>query len=415
MRHISNITNKILEGASIRESLLNDSTNMMEASAGELRDKILAMGLDPTGKSVDDMQKVLAAAIWAQEHPGEEFPDEYEAVLAQSKAVATRDWVNKNFKDTDWWIQIKQDGMRSLMEMKDGHIRMTSRNRSAQNHMFIPHEDKVLGFQNLKIPFKGKTVLDGELMSPTKSIPTLSGTNTTTKLQAVVALTNMPQKDSFEIQQKVGSLYYVVYDILWFDGENVQDLPYEEREPLCSAAVNAIKELNPEAPIQALSTIKVYDDPWDIFQKAVADNEEGLMFKKRDFKYQQGKRVAGLQKLKAFNTVDGFITDFIKPTKGGRGEKWIGGLLVSAYVNGKIKEIANISGLSDADKQKMTEYDSEGNPILKKEFYNRCLQMVGNNWSRNGKLVHPRLDDWREDKSPEQCQLTSDDIVGADR
>lgn len=388
---------------------------LKEAAADVLRQKIMALGLDPTGKSIPDMEKVLAMAIWAQEHPNEEFPEEFEAMLASNKVVASRDWINKNFKSSEWWIQMKKDGMRSLMFLNGPVLRMTSRNRSATNFLLTPHEDKVLGFQNIKNPFKGKTVLDGELLSPTKSVDTLSGTTTTTQLQAVVSLTNMPQEDSFRIQRKVGSLYYACFDILWFDGENVQDLPYEKREELCVAAVNALREANPSMPIEAVPTIKVYDDPWQIFQDAVNDNEEGIMFKKRSMTYQQGKRVAGQQKLKAIDTVDGFITGFIKPTPTGRNKDVIGGILVSAYVDGKPRVIANISGLSDDLRRKMTVMGDDGKPQLNPEYLNRCVQITGNNWSRTGKLVHPKLDDWRDDKSPEQCQLTAADITGADR
>ena len=138
------------------------------------------------------------------------------------------------------------------------------------------------------------------------------------------------------------------------------------------------------------------------------------MFKSRNFKYSQGKRSSGLQKLKGQNTIDGFVSGFIEPTKGGRNQNVIGGLIFSAYVDGIEREIANVSGISDADRQKMTLL-VDGTPILKDSYYGKVAELIGNNWSRTGKLVHPRINDWREDRSPQSCQLTSDDIKSIDR
>ena len=51
-----------------------------------------------------------------------------------------------------------------------------------------------------------------------------------------VALVHMNTPDSIKIQQQIGSLQYHAFDILYFDGKNVQDLPYEERDELVATS-----------------------------------------------------------------------------------------------------------------------------------------------------------------------------------
>lgn len=244
-------------------------------TSADLKNKIKALGLDPSGKSVDEMEKVIAMALWAQNHPGEEFPDQFDPMLAKDSTKATKDWINENFKDTDWILQEKINGMRSILSIDGSKVRMTSRSKSVTDFMFTPHQDSVLGFQNIKNPFKGKTVLDGELFSKRTKIDT-GRTVSESPLQAVVALVHMNPKESLEVQEKYnGPLVYKCFDILFFDGKNVQDLPYEERDKLAGTAIEMLRHDNPDLPIQKVPSVTSYKSAYEIFQKFIEEGKEG--------------------------------------------------------------------------------------------------------------------------------------------
>lgn len=390
---------------------------VFEKTSKELKEILASFGMDPTGLTASQMEDLIAKTLFKQNHPDQEFPEQYNPMLAKTVKISSPDYVRANFHPQDYYIQEKQDGMRSLLELNGNHLRMTSRNRSQKDFMFSEHQDNVLGFKGLQNPFKGKTVLDGELMSPTNSVKTFGGTITNTSLQAVVSLVNSPTDFSLKTQQQIGSLYYIAYDILYFDGENVQDFNYEDRVKLVDAAVDEILKYNPSAPIQALYTYTDYDDPWELFQEIIGKGGEGIMLKKRTGKYKQDYRSGDLLKLKGTNTYDGFITGFVEPKANSRlGQSHlIGGLLVSSYIDGKEQVIAAVAGLSLQEREQMSILDADGNLQLNPEYLGKVVELVGNGWSRTGRLVHPRILNWRDDRQKESCQMSSKDIQALTR
>lgn len=146
---IGAIANEIYKAGKVGFSKKSDSSFQVKIqdalSSADLKNKIKALGLDPSGKSVGEMEKVIAMALWAQNHPGEEFPDQFDPMLAKDSTKATKEWINENFKDTDWILQEKINGMRSILSIDGSKVKMTSRSKSVTDFMFTPHQDNVLG------------------------------------------------------------------------------------------------------------------------------------------------------------------------------------------------------------------------------------------------------------------------------
>lgn len=285
---------------------------------------------------------------------------------------------------------------------------MTSRERSVKNFMFTPHQDNVLGFQNIKNPFSGKTVLDGELMAPVREIDT-GKTVTKTKLQACVALVHMEPSQSLKLQEEYGSLHYVAYDILWFDGQDVQSKPFEEREKLCKSAVRILKESNPDLPIRAIETIRSFESAYEIWQQFLAEDKEGIMMKRRSDPYQQGVRSTGLQKLKGYVTVDGWISGAVKSSEDKGHKDLIGGFKIMSNVDGVPREIAAVSNIP-LDIRKDATVMVDGLPQLNPDYIDRCVELIGQEWGKNGRLGSARINEWRDDKNPEDCHVNSEDM-----
>lgn len=380
-------------------------------TSAELKNKILSLGLDPTGKSVKQMKEMLALFLWAKNHPGEEFPEQFDPMLAQDASRADKDWVNENFKDTDWWIQEKINGMRSVCQIKpDGKVIMTSRERSVKDFTYTMHQDKVLSFQNIKSPFEKTVVLDGELIMKNPRVKLPSGVETTSTLQSTVAVTRLNTEQSIQVQKEYGSLTYKCFDILKLNGESTEDLPYEDRAALVDEVVAKLKEANPEMSIETITLVKEFKSPYEVFEQFIEQGSEGVMLKKRKAKYQQGKRSYDLVKLKGMVTVDAFITGFVPsdPTKGNK--DLIGGFLFSLYLDGKLHEVAGVSNIPN-DLRKEATILEDGKPTLNPVFYNRVAELVGQDFNEKSMRINSaRINEWRPDKSPEECKLTKSEL-----
>lgn len=86
-------------------------------SATELRQEVKSLGMNPSGMSRKEMEMVIAMSWFAKENPGEEFPDQFDPMLARDSSKADKDWIEENFKDTEYYLEEKVDGMRSILAL----------------------------------------------------------------------------------------------------------------------------------------------------------------------------------------------------------------------------------------------------------------------------------------------------------
>lgn len=380
-------------------------------TSAELRQKIQALGLDPTGKSVKQMKEMLALFLWAKNHPGEEFPEQFDPMLAQDVSRADKDWVNENFKDTEWWIQEKINGMRSVCQIKpDGKVIMTSRERSVKDFTYTMHQDKVLSFQNIKSSFEKTVVLDGELIMKNPRVKLPSGVETTSTLQSTVAVTRLNTEQSIEVQKEYGSLTYKCFDIIKLNGESTEELPYEDRAALVDEVVAKLKEANPDMSIETIKVVKQFKAPYEVFEEFIKEGAEGVMLKKRKAKYQQGKRSYDLIKLKGTVTIDAFVSGFVPSDEKKSNKDLIGGFLFSLYLDGEFHEVAGVTNISN-DLRKKATVMVDGKPSLNPDYYYKVAELVGQDFNEKSlRLNSARINEWRDDKRPEDCSLSRDEI-----
>jgi len=97
-----------------------------------------------------------------------------------------------------------------------------------------------------------------------------------------------------------------------------------------------------------------------------------------------------VSKLKVVNTVDAFVTGYVKGK--GKYEGMIGSFKVSVLDEGGTREIANVSGMDDSIR---------GGPV---ELH-RVMEVRYDRVASRGRLRHPRFIRWRDDKRPEDCRL----------
>jgi DNA ligase D-like protein (predicted ligase) len=261
----------------------------------------------------------------------------------------------ERFTGPEWLFERKYDGIRLLTYKNGDDIRMYSRNK-------LPHHYPRLAAAIARLPVHN-IVLDGEIAWD-------------------------------------GSGEYHVFDVMWFDGRDVTTLPFTERRAL-------LGKLPLRAPMRRVEAL---DDeaPWE---RACREGWEGVIAKRRDSRYEQ-RRSPHWLKMKCEATQEFVVGGFTDPQGGRVG---LGALLVGYYEGddlvfaGKLgtgfdtKLLLDLRARLDALKIPQTPFTKgTGLPRLRMHWVRPeiVVQAAFIEWTRHGKLRHPRLLGIRHDKSP---------------
>ncbi len=139
--------------------------------------------------------------------------------------------IKEPFDHPDWMFEVKWDGYRAVAEIRDGDVSLYSRNGISLHQKFSPIMDSLR-------KFRFEAILDGEIV--------------------VVDDQGHPDFQMLQDYRKSGSghLLYYVFDLLYFQGHDLTNLPLLRRKEL-------LKEILPSAP-----NIKFSDHVW----------KEGVLF-----------------------------------------------------------------------------------------------------------------------------------------
>ncbi len=115
--------------------------------------------------------------------------------------------VNVPFDDPEWVYEVKWDGYRTLGFINKGEVQLLSRNNKDFNEKYYP-------LKKLLESWKLNVVIDGEvLVLNDKGVSNFG------------ALQNWRSEAD-------GELVLYIFDILWYDGKNLMDLPLTERQAI---------------------------------------------------------------------------------------------------------------------------------------------------------------------------------------
>jgi ATP-dependent DNA ligase len=272
--------------------------------------------------------------------------------LEPMAATLTQD----RFTGPEWLFERKFDGIRLLAYKEGDAVRLYSRNRLPQHLPAVASAIRMLP--------AGELVLDGELTWD-------------------------------------GYSGYHVFDILWFNGRGVTALPIEERRAL-------LNSLPFEAPMQHVDLI---DDPqpWD---RARREGWEGVVAKRRGSPYEH-RRSKHWLKMKIEASQEFVVGGFTDP----QGTRVGFGALLVGYYDGDDLTFAGKIGtgfdtrlLLDL-RTRLDERAAEKPPFTKGKGLPRhghwvrpdiVVQIGFIEWTKHGKLRHPRLLGVRADKDPRE-------------
>ena len=218
-------------------------------------------------------------------------------------------------KGGDWLYEIKWDGYRAVGYVRGGEARLVSRNGNDLTARF-PDVAKALA----KAARSPNCVVDGE----------------------VCALDDEGRPSFSAMQQgKQGTpLVYAVFDVLEIDGTPVLDLPLTERRARLEALIDARQK-----------TIQVsgfFDDGEALLAAAVERGLEGVMAKRPESRYLEGKRSRDWLKIKTHGREEFVICGW---TKGqGKRSGLFGALVLGTYRGKELHWVGNCgTGFTERD------------------------------------------------------------------
>ncbi len=213
----------------------------------------------------------------------------------------------------EWLFEVKWDGYRALAYVKRGEAKLVSRNGNDLTARFRGIASAIP--RTLKTP---DCVLDGE----------------------VCALDEEGRPSFSAMQQgKPGTpIVYEAFDVLEIDGEPLVDLPFTERRARLEQLLD-----RRNATVKLSDT---FDDGQELLEAAKQRGLEGIVAKRVDSPYRQGKRTRDWLKIKTHGRQEFVIAGY---TKGqGRRSGRFGSLVLGVWRGRELSYVGNVgTGFTD--------------------------------------------------------------------
>lgn len=221
--------------------------------------------------------------------------------------------VDEPFDNPDWLCEVKWDGYRAISYINKGDIDILSRNNKSFNDKYYP-------LRELLSQWKISVVLDGE----------------------IIVLNEKGQSNFSHLQnwrsEADGQLAYYVFDILWYEGYDLTQLPLTMRREI-------LKKVLPGGDDRVRLSQTFNAKGSDFFVAAKRMGLEGIIAKKKESTYAIDARSKEWLKIKVHKRQEVVIGGFTKNE--GSGKKF-SSLLLGVYEGHKLQYVGKVgTGFSD--------------------------------------------------------------------
>jgi bifunctional non-homologous end joining protein LigD len=285
-----------------------------------------------TGRTNDEV-KANRDAIWISKQPA--ATAEIDLAGAVERAMPDRiepmaaTLAGKAFNDPDWLFEIKWDGYRVEAVVRDGKVKLWTRNM----------KDAETYFPNLLSPptwiDAREAIVDGE----------------------VVALDEEGRPDFSLLQERIserrgaatasgpvpGALVYQAFDLLYLDGRSLLGVPLEDRKRLLRSV---LRETN-----RVRYASHVVGDGAAFMAAAKSQGLEGIVAKLRRSRYEPGRRTPAWLKLKIRPEQELVVGGW---TPGEGNARDLGAVAVGVYEDGKLRFAGKVgSGFTASTRKRL--------------------------------------------------------------
>ncbi len=208
--------------------------------------------------------------------------------------------VDSPFSDKNWLFEVKWDGYRCIAILNGKNVELLSRNSKSFNDKYYPVFDELTSWNK-------KMILDGEII-----VADQNGKSDFGSLQNWRSETD-------------GTLLFYVFDILWIDGYNLENIPLIERKKI-------LTDVLPQSDIVLISDF-IEEEGEAFFKSADNIGLEGIIAKRKDSVYNEGNRSKDWLKIKTELRQEVVIGGY---TVNDGTSKPFSALLAGVYKNGEL-------------------------------------------------------------------------------
>lgn len=284
----------------------------------------------------------------------------------------------KAFSNDDWIFESKLDGVRCLVARQNNQVHLYSRNRKQLNQAY-PELLPPLTAQPAQ-----SYIADGEVVAFQDGVTSFS-----------LLQRRMQVRDPDQALRRGVKVFYYLFDLLYWNGYDLRNAPLLERKNLLHRTFHF------RGPLRFSSHRR--RDGEAFFEEACRQGLEGLIAKRASSVYVSTRSRDWL-KFKYSAQQEFVIIGYTDP-KGAR--ESFGALLVGYYDDGRLLNAGKVG----------TGFDTETLRQLGRELaslhveHSRTVhwvqpklvaQVAFTEWTRDGKLRHPRFLGLRRDKPPRQ-------------
>jgi bifunctional non-homologous end joining protein LigD len=306
-----------------------------------------------SGIAVEDMKAMPARRIEAQRlapaGKREPLPEKLEPMHAELAAAP--------FAKPDWLWEPKLDGYRVLAFIGD-QVRMKSR-RGLELAKTFPGLAAELAGQGVNM------ILDGE----------------------IVAFDETGKPSFNALQNKSQNVAFFAFDLLHFDGVDLRKAAYSDRRRYLAQC------LLPSARVQL---VHAADDGVELYRAALASGFEGVIGKRKDSRYEAGKRSRAWLKVKSTTSGDFVVGGYTKG-RGARGT--LGALLVGYWQGARLRYASHVG--SGFDERTLQQLQDRLQPLRRKAcpFDARPELNAPATWVEPETVVEVKFQGWTADGS----------------
>ncbi len=291
-----------------------------------------------------------------------------------AQGVKDDNHLERLFEDPAFVAQEKLDGMRAIVHVTPSGLRIFSRSAGvADPTMPLEKTSSLPHLARLTFPKLVDSILDGEILLPGQDSATLAGT--------------VHRKDTNGSNHRV-KLF--VFDVLRYRGSDVIEKMYQTR-------LFWLDEVEARIASEYISVLPIATETKAkrrLYKDVLAKGGEGIILKRLDAYYIPGARPSdNWYKAKRSAIFDCIVIGF---TKGeGKYNRWIGAVRFGQYVDDKLVELGQASGMTDAIRKDMSD-----NPD---RYIGRVVAIKGMERLRSGAIRHPQFVGVRSDKKQKDC------------
>ncbi|MBO8161141.1 MAG: hypothetical protein H0Z24_05845 [Thermosipho sp. (in: Bacteria)] len=264
--------------------------------------------------------------------------------------------------NSGYYVEEKLDGTRATIHFFKDHARVFSRRISKKTGWYVENTDLLPHIREIAIPELEGTIIDGEMYIPDRPFKDVSST------------LNCLWDKAIDRQLELGFIHLKAFDILYYKGINIKQMPlwkrkqylhdvveilksngmyfideikysddkmkikvttkliklmnkdsFNEKYPTLAKEIYSNSKVPPFAGLELLVSKKAY------YEYIVALGGEGVILKNKEGKYYH-KRTKEYIKVKKFDTWDCVIIDYVEPTmlyegktlkEGGTWDYWV--------------------------------------------------------------------------------------------